>query len=109
VIDLTLAPGERNVLPHRRLYIDEDTWIIGIADEWDAQGNMWRVNMNMNYVAPTLPGVIQQTSALYDVQTGQYIMSPSGYSDPKYGTAPIFEQSNPNLFNPNSLAAQSQF
>lgn len=109
VVDLTLAPGNRNVLPHRRFYIDEDTWIIGIADEWDAQGNLWRINMNFNYVNPSVPQVGQLTSVLYDLQTGQYIMANSAYADPQYGGPPIFEKSNANLFNPNSLAAQSQF
>jgi hypothetical protein len=65
--------------------------------------------MNFNYVNPSVPQVGQLTSVLYDLQTGQYIMADSAYADPKYGGPPIFEKSNLNLFNPNSLAAQSQF
>jgi hypothetical protein len=109
VIDLTLAPGQRNVLPHRRFYIDEDSWILAIADEWDAQGNIWRVNMNFLATIPTLPGAWYMTNGLYDLQTGQYVMANSPYADPKYGSAPMFVKSNANLFNPSSLAAQSQF
>jgi hypothetical protein len=109
VVDLTLAPGARNVLPHRRLYVDEDTWTVGIADEWDAQGNIWRMSMVFNYVVPTLPGTIYGTLALYDLQTGQYVLNNSPYADPKYGTPPNFQPNAASQFNPNALAAQSQF
>jgi hypothetical protein len=109
IVDATLHEGERNVAPHRRFYIDEDTWNAVLADEWDAQGNIWRMSMVFNYVVPTLPGTIYGTLALYDLQTGQYVLNNSPYADPKYGTPPNFQPNAASQFNPNALAAQSQF
>jgi hypothetical protein len=109
VVDATLAAGARDVVPHRRVYIDEDTWMIGVADEWDAQGNIWRVSQNFNCVDPLAPGTTFGNTAFYNIQTGGYVLSSATYNDPKYGSRYIYGWNPAELFNPNALAAQSQF
>ena len=38
VVEATLKPGKRHIYPKRRLYIDEDSWIAHLAENYDAKG-----------------------------------------------------------------------
>ena len=109
VVEATLAPGERDVVPRRKFYIDEDTWIIGANDEWDAKGNLWKINMNLNQVRPDLPGTLFATQVIYNIQSNQYAWQPSPWADPQYGKSDTFGINPANVVNPNTLAAQAQF
>jgi hypothetical protein len=109
VVDGTLAPGERNVMVHRRVYIDEDTWAISMADEWDAQGNLYHVIMVPNQLVPQFPGVIHSREMIYNVQSDQYVVSPGAYSDPSLASAPTSTLNPGQTYNPSLLAAQAQY
>ena len=39
----TLKTGERHIYAKRDIYIDEDTWLVSIADHYDGRGNLWRM------------------------------------------------------------------
>src|SRR5258707_13952607 len=52
VVDGTLKPGKRHVIPHRRFYLDEDTWSILLADGWDANGKVWKHYYGFAFLAP---------------------------------------------------------
>lgn len=43
VIEATLKDGSRHLYSKRRFYIDEDSWQGLAADNYDGQGNLWRV------------------------------------------------------------------
>lgn len=45
VVEGTLKKGERHVYSKRTFYIDEDSWNITIADQYDGRGDLWRVSM----------------------------------------------------------------
>ena len=109
VLDATLAPGERDVVPHRRMYIDEDTWTITVEEQYDAQGNLWKVTTNFNQICPQAPGTLFGKSALYDLQTDQYVLNSGPWADPKYGGDLNFNSNPENDFNPNMMAAEAQF
>jgi hypothetical protein len=76
IVDATLAPGERNVMVHRRVYVDEDTWAISMVDEWDAQGNLYHITMVPNELLPEFPGVIHSREMIYNIQSDQYAYRP---------------------------------
>jgi hypothetical protein len=73
VVEATLAQGKRHVMPRRRFYLDEDTWLALLADGWDAKGQLWKTFWYLNIVAPELPGVVPGMFGHYNLQTGDWI------------------------------------
>src|SRR3546814_9094021 len=43
VLEGTLKEGVRHICSKRRLYIDEDSWLALMADNYDSRGQLWRV------------------------------------------------------------------
>jgi hypothetical protein len=43
VVEATVKPGVRHVAPKRTFYIDEDSWAIVVAEDYDAQGKLWKL------------------------------------------------------------------
>ena len=44
VVDARLKPGTSHLYSRRTFYIDEDSWQILAADQYDGRGQMWRVS-----------------------------------------------------------------
>ncbi len=44
VVEAALRPGTSHVYPRRTFYIDEDSWQILAADQYDTRGGIWRVS-----------------------------------------------------------------
>jgi hypothetical protein len=44
VVEATLKEGTRHIYAKRTFYIDEDSWQIMVADQYDARGELWRVS-----------------------------------------------------------------
>lgn len=55
VVEGMLKPTSRHIYKKRVMYMDEDSWLIHLADQYDGKGNLWRVKL--------LPGTFN-----YDVQ-----------------------------------------
>lgn len=72
VVEATLAPGKRHVMPRRRLYLDEDTWQVLLTDGWDANGQLWHVGQGLPVLVPELPGVINYPYSIHDLIGGTY-------------------------------------
>ncbi|MBM7061023.1 DUF1329 domain-containing protein [Pseudomonas sp. UL073] len=72
VIEGTLKAGQRHVVPKRRVYVDEDSWQILLADHWDAKGSFWKATQILTYVNPTVPGMIVATNFVYNIQSKSY-------------------------------------
>lgn len=45
VIEGTLREGARHSYSKRRFYLDEDSWQIVLADEYDSRGELWKVSI----------------------------------------------------------------
>jgi hypothetical protein len=43
IVEANLKEGKRHLYSKRRFYIDEDSWAGLVADNYDARGNLWRV------------------------------------------------------------------
>jgi hypothetical protein len=111
VVEATLHPGKRNILPHRRFYVDEDTWTVLVTDEYDGAGNLWRSTNVFNCVRPDLPGTIMNSYCLYNYQSNSYCTSftpdlgvPPSQRKADYATVP-----SASLFNPQDMAARASF
>jgi hypothetical protein len=103
VVDATLAPGKRHTVPHRRFYLDEDTWGAILADAWDAQGQLWKLSFATPLLAYELPAVAPQKGfGLYNLQTGVYQAS-----DLMNGLSVHYEsvpRQSASFFTPENLA-----
>jgi len=109
VVEATLHQGERNVLARRRLYIDEDTWILGIVDAWDGNNNIFHCAYDFNAVFPNLPGTIFQNTIAYNLQTGDYVSLFGSYGNAPYNVAWKFDPVPDSVFLPQSMAAASAY
>ena len=57
VVEATLKQGTRHIYPRRTFYLDEDSWQIAVADQYDARGNIWRLSQSWivnHYQVPVL-------------------------------------------------------
>jgi hypothetical protein len=106
VVDGTLAPGKHHVAPHRRLYIDEDSWLVLYSDSWDEDGKLWKFGHATVYVLPEIPTIIIGTQFVYDLLLGGYAADFvfAGERSQYKVTLPH----DPSLFSAQGLAAASQ-
>jgi len=85
VVDASLAPAQRDIVPHRRLYLDEDTWFAVYADAWDREGRLWKFSHASMVMIAELPAVVLGPQFVYDLQYGAYVFdfafdgAPDGY------------------------------
>ena len=104
IVEATLAPGKRHVVPKRRFYIDEDSWHALLADGWDAQGQLWRSQVGIPFVAADGPGVFLASFINYNLLTGVWTLSTIwNEAEPKYK---LVEPKPDSHFTPDALAGQ---
>lgn len=75
VIEATLKADARHIYAKRVFYIDEDSWSIAHADQYDGRGELWRVrdvHLMPFYDVPMTWGI---SEVLYDLQARRYIAS----------------------------------
>lgn len=109
VVDATLHPGKRNVFPHRRLYVDEDTWQVVMTDSWDANGIIYKHAQVFTVLCPQLPGLVDLNTVDYNLQTGDYatLNGPSG--EPPYNAPYNFSPIPMSQFQPQTMAANATY
>jgi hypothetical protein len=73
VLEATLKPGKRHIYGKRVLYIDEDSWIAVLADNYDGKGQLWRSNMQTTAYAYDLQGFQARVAVFHDLIAGSYL------------------------------------
>ncbi len=43
VVEATVKQGVRHLAPKRTFYLDEDSWSVVVAEDYDAQGKLWKL------------------------------------------------------------------
>ena len=90
--------GQRHIYAQRNFFVDEDSWLITLADHYDGRGTLWRVgegHVAFNY-QQKLPGYAIET--LYDLLAGRYIalgMYTEEVSAPQFDFVPTYNQFTP--------------
>lgn len=75
VVEATVKEGLRHSAPRRTFYFDADTYLAVMADDYDAQGNIWRVRESYPMPVHELQGTCTMvTHTQYDLQSGRYVM-----------------------------------
>ncbi len=105
VIDGQLAAGQHHLAPHRRLYIDEDSWFAVYCDAWDGDGLLWKFSHGIMRQIPELPAVVLGSQVTYDLQSGGYFLGFT-FNDEDGGFIPTAPH-DASVFTPESLAAQA--
>jgi hypothetical protein len=105
VVDATLKAGMRHVVPHRTFYIDEDSWDILIADEWDAKGQFWKTQQSLLTIAPKAGTMTDTSSIFYDVQSGAYAAF-NFWNGQKYKGMTFDPVKDEDFYTPDSVASE---
>lgn len=72
VVEGQLKPGERHIYSKRRFYIDEDSWNIAVADQYDGRGDLWRVSVAYLTSFYEVPIVWTGMDVYHDLQARRY-------------------------------------
>ena len=90
----------RHSYSRRVLYVDEDSWSVLLADNYDDKGRLWRFSEGhlINYYQVPVPWYTLQTN--YDFRQRRYLVSGL---DNRFGPYEFTDTINPIEFSPNSL------
>jgi len=103
VVEGTLAPGQHHVAPRRRLYMDEDSWLVVYSEAWDEDGKLWKFGHATMTLRPEIPAVITGGQFMYDLLQGGYCYDFSfGGADGYYRVTAMHEA---RLFSADALAS----
>ncbi len=74
VVEGKLKADKRHIYSKRRFYIDEDSWNIVLAENYDGRGRLWRVQQILSIHAFDLPGIISRVEISHDLEKDSYLM-----------------------------------
>ncbi len=72
VVEGTLKTGKSHVYSKRIFYVDEDSWGILIAENYDQHDHLWRIGFAHTRAVYEVPGVMPFADVFYDLKTGMY-------------------------------------
>jgi hypothetical protein len=73
VVEARLKEGTSHIYHRRTFYIDEDSWMIVVADKYDARGELWRVSEQHNINFYDIPMHYPTLDVHHDLQSGRYL------------------------------------
>ncbi len=102
VIEGTLKPGVRHIYGRRVIYADEDTWLAGLADNYDARGQLYRVSLITFHYSQEAKSWHRGASIYHDLTGGTY---EAGYlTNESKQWWRLNQPMNPNQFTPSAAA-----
>lgn len=103
VVEATVKPGKRHIYPKRIFYWDEDLPAVGISDNYDAAGQLYRTTHSIPITFYEAPGNGHSTEPYvsYDLSNGyyghqMYVTDPAGW--------PVGEAKPDHFFSAEALA-----
>jgi hypothetical protein len=102
VVEANLKEGARHVYQKRRFFIDEDTWGIAVADQYDSAGELWRISMAYLKNYYELPVTWTTLDVFHDIQARRYHVQ--GLDNEERGTVDFsLDTPNGQYFTPSAL------
>jgi hypothetical protein len=100
VVEGRLKEGERHIYGRRVFYLDEDSWQIAVADSYNTDGELWRVNEAhaINYY--TVPVLWTTLEVFHDLLAGRVLVEGL---DNLHRPYEFRSTSDPREFSPNAL------
>jgi len=83
VVDATLKEGASHIYKRRTFYIDEDSWMIVVADKYDARDELWRVSEAHSINLYNIPMTYPILEVHHDLQSGRYLAMGLRNEEPK--------------------------
>ena len=75
VVEATVKPSARHVDSKKVFYLDEDSWLALVGEDYDAQGKLWKVRESYPIPVWELGGTCDNEPFVqYDVINGRYVM-----------------------------------
>ncbi len=101
VVEGILKPGKRHIYSRRVFYLDEDSWQIAVADNYDLEGKLWRTSEAhaLNYYE--VPVQWSTLEVYYDFAAQRYLVSGL---DNRRNPYRFSEMADPREFSPNALS-----
>jgi len=101
VVQATLKPGAKHIYSRRVFYLDEDSWQIAVAESYDLDGKLWRVNEAhaINYYE--VPVLWSTLEVYQDLIRERYLVT--GLDNGR-NTYRFSAGSDPREFSPNALS-----
>ena len=102
VVEANLKDGARHVYKKRRFFIDEDSWGIAVADQYDSAGELWRVSMAYLKNYYEIPVTWTTLDVFHDIKARRYHVQ--GLDNEERGTVDFsLEMPNDQYFTPSAL------
>ncbi|GAB3626461.1 DUF1329 domain-containing protein [Pandoraea terrae] len=113
VVEAAVKPGMRHTSPKRTFYVDEDSWTIAAAEDYDGQGKLWRTRETSPIPVWELGGACTFASFQnYDLIDGRYIadfnIMGSGKDIQWFAEARGDRRFTPDYYTPENLRAMSE-
>ncbi|WLD65528.1 DUF1329 domain-containing protein [Pseudomonas sp. OVF7] len=74
VLQASLKEGARHIYAKRMMYLDEDTWAVTLADNYDSRGQLWRTNMQTSIYAYDMQRYHARLGIYHDLIAGSYMV-----------------------------------
>lgn len=81
VVEANVRAGVRHNFAKRTFYVDEDSWSIAVVDNYDARGQLWKVQEAHLITAPFVPTVTGSPEVIYDLQSTRYFTTAMANED----------------------------
>ena len=78
VVEATAKDGVRHVAPKRRFYFDEDSWALMGAEDYDAQGKLWKVRESFLIPVAETGACDNPAFVQYDLVSGRVLYDQAG-------------------------------
>jgi len=102
VAEATLKPGQRHIYAKRRLYIDEDTGLTTITENYDGRGELWKVALTTNFYEYGGEAYDRRVEMYHDLRAGAYIAERL-INDSAPMVYDIKEMKGPAHFSPSNI------
>lgn len=111
VIDANVKNGVRHVSPRKTYYLDEDSWSPLLAEDYDAQGTIWK--LREGYLIPVFEtgGCDVSAFAQYNIRDGRYIvdnLTLGAGTDTRWITEPSGPKFTTGFYTGDNLRAISE-
>jgi hypothetical protein len=73
-VEGTLKAGVRHSTPKKTLYVDEDSWLVALGDDYDAQGKVWKQKENHLVPQWEIGACVPVAGVFNDLVNGRYLL-----------------------------------
>ncbi len=106
VVEAELRIGYRHRYAKRRYYVDEDSWSILYAEEYDQEGQLWQVTEAHTINFYDVPMVYPTLEVTYDLQSGRYYAE--GLDNERPSTVDFSERLTPRDFSTSAVRREAK-